>query len=296
MSNSNKTSLGERIQSYEFPSTSRKAFKGQPLVVRLKNEYFILFAKDAVYCNYGDSLSRLMVETSKALVDRFRAKIGYTQSGEITLVWNIGTDDSAEFPFFGRFQKIESQLAAYATAFFTKKLAEYLPEKTEQLAIFDARAFVVPNLMEAYHAILWRQQKAIKNAAMSAILLCAKDAASDKALQEKTQKKQVTPEMQETMTTMFGVNFNDYPTHFKRGTFLRRVKHKRLLSETEIADSTQAQRSTGPVVWWSIEELDIWLSRQAKPLDVLFFDAEPGAFTGAVNAKDVLRASGDGDL
>ena len=57
-----------------------------------------------------------MVETTKALVDRFQAKVGYTQSDEITLVWHVECDSSSEYPFDGRFQKMESLLAAFATA------------------------------------------------------------------------------------------------------------------------------------------------------------------------------------
>lgn len=273
MSNSDKTSLGDRMKSYEFPSTARKAFKGQPLVVRLDGKSFHTFTK-GLKRPYDERLSNLMVETSKALVDRFQAKVGYTQSDEITLLWNIDCDGSAEFPFDGRFQKMESLLAAYSTAFFNKKLAEYLPEKSNELPIFDARAFVVPNLMEAYHAILWRQQDATKNA----ISMAAQSMFSHKALQNKN-----SSEMQEMMWQAYDVNFNDYPPFFKRGTFVRRVKRERMLTEAELAAIPEVHRPTGSVVLSSIETADIWLSRQEKPLDVLFFDAEPVLFLNGIS-------------
>lgn len=273
MSNSDKTSLGDRMKSYEFPSTSRKAFKGQPLVVRLDGKSFHNFTK-GLKRPYDERLSKLMVATTTALVDRFQAKVGYTQSDEISLVWNIECDSSAEFPFDGRFQKMESLLASYATAFFNKKLAEFLPEKEDELPTFDARAFVVPNLMEAYHALLWRQQDATKNA----ISMAAQSMFSHKQLQKKN-----GAEMQEMMWSTHGVNFNDYPAFFKRGTFVRRVKRERLLTQEELAKVPEAHRPTGPVVRSGVEAMDIWLSRQPKPLDVLFFDAEPMAVAGPVS-------------
>lgn len=279
MSNSDKTSLGDRMKSYEVPSTTRKAFKGQPLVVRLDGKSFHTFTK-GLKRPYDVRLSQLMVETSKALVDRFQAKIGYTQSDEITLVWNIDCDGSSEFPFDGRFQKMESLLAAYATAFFNKNLADYLPEKAEQLPIFDARAFVVPNLMEAYNAVLWRQQDATKNA----ISMAAQSMFSHKVLQNKN-----SSEMQEMMWSQHGINFNDYPAFFKRGMFVRRVKRERILTDVEMSNIPEAHRPTGPVVRSSVEAADIWLSRQTKPLDVLFFDAEPMAISGPVLAVDILE-------
>lgn len=279
MSNSDKTSLGDRMKSYEFPGTSRKAFKGQPLVTRLDGKSFHTFTK-GLKRPYDERLSRLMVETTKALVDRFHAKVGYTQSDEITLVWYIECDSSADYPFDGRLQKIESLTAAYATAFFNKKLAEYLPEKAEQLPTFDARAFMVPNLMEAYHSVLWRQQDATKNA----ISMAAQSMFSHKALQNKN-----GAQMQEMMWAQHGVNFNDYPAFFKRGTFVRRVKREVVLSEAQLAVMPPQHRPTGPVVRSGIEAQDIWLSRQAKPLDVLFFDAEPQAVVGPVSIEDMAE-------
>ena len=277
MSNSDKTSLGDRMKSYEFPSTARKAFKGQPLVVRLDGKSFHTFTK-GLKRPYDKRLSRLMVDTCVALVDRFQAKVGYTQSDEITLVWNIECDGSADFPFDGRFQKMESLLAAYATAFFNKKLATYLPEKAEQLPIFDARAFVVPNLIEAYHTLLWRQQDATKNA----ISMAAQSMFSHKQLQNKS-----SVEMQEMMWAQHGVNFNDYPPFFKRGFFARRVRRERVLTEEQLASIPSAYRPTESVIRSSVELADIWLSRQTKPLDVLFFDVDPVAFGGPVFSADM---------
>lgn len=277
MSNSDKTSLGDRMKSYEAPSTSRKVFKGQPLVARLDGKSFHTFTK-GLKRPYDERLSNLMVETTKALIDRFQAKVGYTQSDEISLVWYIECDSSAEYPFDGRFQKLESLLAAYATAFFNKSLEKYLPEKADQLPIFDARAFAVPNLKEAYHQVLWRQQDATKNA----ISMAAQSMFSHKQLQKKNGS-----EMQEMMWAQHGVNFNDYPAFFKRGTFVRRVKRERMLTEAEMAHIPEAHRPTGPVVRSGIESVDIWLSRQVKPLDVLFFDADPVVVTGAVTKDDM---------
>ena len=88
MSSTDKTSLGDRMKSYESLSTSRKAFKGQPLVVRLDGKSFHTFTKGLAR-PFDQRLSSLMVETTKALVDRFQAKVGYTQSDEITLVWHV---------------------------------------------------------------------------------------------------------------------------------------------------------------------------------------------------------------
>ena len=107
--------------------------------------------------------------------------------------------------------------------------------------------------------------------------MAAQSMFSHKQLQKKN-----GAEMQEMMWSTHGVNFNDYPAFFKRGTFVRRVKRERVLTQAELERLPEAHRPTGPVVRSGVESMDIWLSRQPKPLDVLFFDAEPVAVAGPV--------------
>lgn len=258
-----KDSLGTRMKLYEQPSTGRQAFKGQPLIARLDGKSFHTFTK-GLKRPYDERLSQLMQSTMVALVDRFGVTVGYTQSDEITLVWYTPTDGAADYPFSGRFQKLDSLLAAYATVIFNKHLPSYLPEKITELPIFDCRSFVVPNLLEAYHAVLWRQQDATKNA----ISMAAQSMFSHKRLQGLH-----GPEMQELMWKEKGVNFNDYPAFFKRGMFARRVKEERVLTQEQLEKIPEQYRPTGPVTRSFVDVCDIWLSKQSSGVHTLFFGA-----------------------
>lgn len=255
--------LGNRLKAYEALDTGRKAFKGQPLIARLDGKAFHTFCK-GLPRPYDKRLSDLMIETMKALVDRFNAKVGYTQSDEITLAWYSPASSVTEYPFDGRFQKLDSLLASYATAVFNRGLAAALPEKADALPTFDCRSFVVPNLQEAYHCFLWRQQDATKNA----ISMAAQSMFSHKTLQGRN-----GAQMQEMMWTEKGINFNDYPAFFKRGTFARRVKELRALTEEQLQRIPEAHRPTEPVYRSFVDQADIWLSKQEDPLAVLFEDA-----------------------
>lgn len=268
MSQSDKTTLGDRMKSYEQPSTSRKAFKGQPLIARLDGKSFHTFCK-GLQRPFDVRLSGLMRDTMLALVDRFQCKVGYTQSDEITLCWHYPPDATAEFPFDGRFQKLDSLLAAYATAYFNSRLAEAIPEKKNMLPTFDCRSFVVPTLMEAYHAFLWRQQDATKNA----ISMAAQSMFSHKSLQGLH-----GPEMQEKMWAEKGVNFNDYPTFFKRGVFGRRTKVERPLTAEERAKIPAFMEVPELVTRTVLEAFDCWLAREDEPLSVLFESVQPKTF------------------
>lgn len=256
-----KDSIGDRMKGYEALSTSRKAFKGQPLIVRLDGSSFHKFTK-GMQRPFDSALSELMIETMRALVERYQANIGYTQSDEISLGWYIETDSSKEFDFGGRFQKFESELAAWCSVKFNDLLRKSkYADKASMLPYFDARAFVVPNLLEAYHAFLWRQQDCTKNA----ISMAAQSMFSHKQLQGKH-----GPEMQEMMFKEHGVNFNDYPAFFKRGTFARREVVEKVLSEAELSKIPEQHRPSGPVKRTEVLTRDIWLSRQIKPVDTLF--------------------------
>lgn len=258
-----KDSLGTRMKTYEAPSTSRRAFKGQPLVARLDGKNFHSFTK-GLERPFDKRLSDLMIKTTHELVDRFNATVGYVQSDEITLVWLTTPESTIDLPFAGRFQKIESLLAGFCSAFFAKNVGSYLPEKAETVPYFDCRAFVVPNVQEAYHAVLWRQQDCTKNA----ISMAAQSMFSHKYLQNKS-----GAEMQELMWKEKGVNFNDYPAFFKRGTFARRVKEARELDQEQLAKIPEAHRPTGPVIRSFVDTLDIWLTKQEDPVATLFYGA-----------------------
>jgi tRNA(His) 5'-end guanylyltransferase len=252
--------LGDRQKAYEAASTSRRAFKGQPLIARLDGKAFHTFTK-GLPRPYDERLTRLMVATTKALVEQYQATVGYTQSDEITLVWYQASHDTGEYPFGGRFQKLDSLLAAYATAHFNRHLAEHLPEKADRLPVFDCRSFVVPNLVEAYNCVLWRQQDATKNA----VSMAAQSMFSHRELQCLSGAM-----MQEKMFAERGVNFNDYPTFFKRGTFVRRAEYERHLNQQELKRIPVQHWPTGPVRRSFIDTLDIWLTKQPDGVAALF--------------------------
>lgn len=256
------------MKAYEQPSIGRKAFKGQPLIARLDGKSFHTFCK-GLKRPFDVRLSGLMRDTMLALVDRFQCKVGYTQSDEITLCWHYTPDSTSEFPFDGRFQKLDSLLAAYATAYFNSRLAAAIPEKKDLLPTFDCRSFVVPTLMEAYHAFLWRQQDATKNA----ISMAAQSMFSHKSLQGLH-----GPEMQEKMWAEKGVNFNDYPTFFKRGVFGRRTKVERALTDEERAKIPAHMEVPALVTRTVLDAFDCWLAREELPLEVLFAGGSPKSF------------------
>ncbi len=219
-------SFGDRMKEYEGHETDRRFIPLLPIYARVDGRCFSRFTQGMAR-PFDLRITRAMVGTTKHLVAETHAKIGYTQSDEISLVWLQSSYDS-ELPFGGKIHKMVSVLASMAAArFFTLCLRdeEMYDRAVAMSPHFDCRVFQLPNRTEATNAILWRERDATKNA----ISMAARSFYSHRALHGKNGS-----EMQEMMFQK-GQNFNDYPAFFRRGTFVRRVTTERAFSAEELS-------------------------------------------------------------
>jgi tRNA(His) guanylyltransferase len=213
MSNSDKTSLGDRMKGYESVAES-KLLSGLPIIARIDGRAFHTFTS-GLSRPYCDTLSQLMAEVTMKLVKESDALVGYTQSDEISLLF-FAKDFKSQVFFDGRRDKLVSNLASMATYFFNEGSQRTHWSKSNVPAFFDCRAFNTPSKMEAYNYFLWRERDATKNS----ISMAAQANFSHKELHGKN-----SSDKQEMLFKM-GINWNDYPDFFKRGTYVQRIKEK----------------------------------------------------------------------
>lgn len=223
--------LGNRMKLYEMAEAGRRLMPGLPVLARLDGRAFHTFTR-GLEKPYDVSFMRLMQETTKFLVSETHAGIGYVQSDEITLFWI-----PERVPFDGRIQKLESVLASMAGAFFNKELPNHLPQKAHLLPHFDCRVWAVPSLQEVFDTFKWRELDASKNS----LTMLAHAYFSTKELHGKRGR-----DKHEMLYTK-GVNWNDEPDDFKRGSYWKRVKVLRELSPEELSRIPEAHRPEGPV-------------------------------------------------
>lgn len=168
-----KGSLGDRMKSYEAVH-DRRMLPGVPHIVRLDMVAGHTFTKN-MDKPYDVLFHECMNEATLSLLRNVpNARLAYTQSDEITLVLNDATINDNYAPFYSnRVSKIESIMASRCTnAFITRYLIGFMDDVEYDDAkypdvmkvAFDARAFDVPNVVEAYNCLLWRQQDAKRNA------------------------------------------------------------------------------------------------------------------------------------
>lgn len=163
-----------------------------PVLARLDGHTFSKFTAGLTQ-PFDRRFTLAMELTTSDLMTQFHARLGYTQSDEITLVWvPTKTKDGQwqAYDFAGRATKLATLMAGYASIRFSHHLHLILADPTygAQVAVmahglaepspmrdaasekplaaafvesiarahFDARLFQVPSLEEAVNAVYWR--------------------------------------------------------------------------------------------------------------------------------------------
>lgn len=227
MGKTNKTpGLGDRMKSYEnvnrFYLTRR-----MPLIIRIDGRAFHTFCR-----GFKKPYDRIFAESMQATALNLcknieGCKLAYTQSDEISLLLTDYDELNTQAWFDKNLQKIVSISASLATLYFNtsfKDLSEkyyeawnYTEEdskyywtlgRAEFTATFDSRAFCLPK-EEVANYYIWRQKDATKNSINS----LAQANFSHKSLQGLN-----VNQVQDKLVNEKGINWNDQPTEFKRGT------------------------------------------------------------------------------
>ncbi len=219
----NEDIFGNRMKEYEQLEAGRRCLKLLPVVARLDGKGFSSFTQ-GLQRPFDKRLSDLMVTTTKRLVEETGANCGYTQSDEITLAWYSSRRD-CQIYFDGKIQKMVSTLAAICSVYFNKLLPSCLPEKQFSTPTFDCRVWTVPTLEEGANCFLWREQDATKNS----ISMAASHYYNHSQLMNKTGSEK------QDMLFAKGVNWNDYPDFFKRGTFVQKRAVNKAFAAEELA-------------------------------------------------------------
>lgn len=216
------TSLGDRMKLYEAAEAGRRLMPLLPVIARIDGRSFSRFTRD-MKRPYDERMSRLMIDTTRFLVEETCALIGYTQSDEISLLWH-SSDTKSQVFFDGRVQKMTSVLAGLSTAYFNRALSVRMPEHADALPVFDCRVWNVPTREEAANTFLWREQDATKNS----ISMAARAYYSHEELHGRSGRQM------QALLLEKDVNWNDYPRFFKRGTFVQRRSIRRAFTAAEL--------------------------------------------------------------
>ena len=227
---------GDRMKGYEA-SLDLRLDPFLPIYARIDGRSFSRFTR-GMKRPFDPAMSDAMIHTTAGLVEKTHARIAYTQSDEISLVF-LAVKPDADVLFGGRALKLTSVLASLATALFTARINAdaALRPYSNRLPHFDCRVCQIPTQTEAANMFVWRYKDARKNA----ISMTAQSVFSHKQLHGKN-----GGEMLE-MLRGDGIEFDTYPRFFMHGTFVRRSVVMRELTVAELSHIPEKHRPSGPV-------------------------------------------------
>ena len=273
-----RSEFDKRMKKYEYVSRTYLTTR-TPVIIRIDGKCFHSFTR-GFKKPFDEILSGTMQETMKYLCENIQGCVlGYTQSDEITLILVDYKDIDTCAWFDYNIQKCVSVSASMATLAFNKFFKErneswwfdltdkwvksgmtkntFIPDSDIELynkhslaisqkgAMFDARVFNIPK-EEVCNNILWRQQDATCNS----IQMVGHANFSDKQMHGKN-----TSQIQDMLMLEKGINWNDFPTRYKRGSCCIR----------------KVNESTGRSEWVIDNEIPIFKGEGRKYIDNLVF-------------------------
>lgn len=224
-----KTTLGDRMKKNYENVTRYHLTRRMPVIIRIDGKAFHTFTK-GMDKPFDPVLSRTMQDAMKYLCQNVQGCVlGYTQSDEISLLLTDYAELDTDAWFGNNLQKMCSVAASMATIAFSNSFKENicdclvsLPKDDEKQyarvydiyvsklfsAMFDARCFNIPK-EEVCNYFIWRQQDATRNSIQSV----GQANFSQKELHGKGCNT-----IQDMLFKSKGINWNDIPTMFKRGS------------------------------------------------------------------------------
>ena len=282
--------LGVRMKTFYEQIPKTKLMRRTPVAIRIDGKAFHTFTR-GFQKPFDEILIKSMQETTKYLCENIQGCVlGYTQSDEITLILVDYKNLNSDAWFDYEVQKMCSIATSMATMVFNRvfekrvdnfelkhlvnlddcieydcdanrQLVEVYYNAIEKGAMFDARVFNIPK-EEVTNLIYWRQLDATRNS----IQMVGQANFSHKQLHGKSCNM-----IQDMLMTEKNINWNDFPTHQKRGSccikeyyFEERVVHNMQGSPDEL-EGVQRTR-------WIIDtEIPIFKNECREYIDKLIF-------------------------
>lgn len=275
--------LGNRMKTFYEQIPKTKLMRRTPVIIRIDGKAFHTFTR-GFKRPFDEILIKTMQETTKYLCENIQGCVlGYTQSDEITLVLvdYQRFESSAWFDY--EIQKICSISASMATMafnkFFAKNVNSYefsdetwseelktfdtsradvYKKALEKGAMFDARVFNIPK-EEVTNCVYWRQLDASRNS----IQMVGQANFSHKELHCKT-----CNDIQDMLMLQKNINWNDFPTHQKRGTCV--IRNKIVLESNGITETAMLRDASKSENEWIIDkEIPIFKGEGREYIDRL---------------------------
>lgn len=274
--------LGKRMKEFYEQVPKTRLVRRMPVAIRIDGKAFHTFTR-GFNKPFDDVLIKAMQEATKYLCENIQGCVlGYTQSDEITLILVDYKNLNSSAWFDYEVQKMCSIAASMATMAFNRIFNEQVEKFRDDYyetwnpcdwaaealagyekaiargAMFDARVFNIPK-EEVTNLIYWRQLDATRNS----IQMVGQANFSHNELHGMS-----CNEIQDMLMLQKGINWNDFPTHKKRGTCVIKCMETVTYATHDANDNTTTGTSERP--HWTFDvEIPIFKGEGREYIDKL---------------------------
>ena len=200
----------KKMRQYE-QAMDQVIVPGMYIIVRLDGNRFSKLTYNEGFEKPFDVRFRdLMIKaTQECMKQGFRITYGYTQSDEISLLFNI--EDNA---YNRKVRKILSLLAGAASARFSLELNKLFGK--DEAVVLDSRVIALPNVQLVKDYFIWRQEDANRNALNDWCYWTLRKEGKSRGEATRILKRMPVSEKNELLFER-GINYNNVPAWNKRG-------------------------------------------------------------------------------
>ena len=286
--------LGTRMKTFYEQVPKYKLYRRTPVAIRIDGRAFHTFTR-GFQKPFDEVLGNAMVKTMEYLCKNIQGCVfAYQQSDEITLLLIDYQTLETDAWFDYEVQKICSVAASMATMAFNNFFAEEVRvfekkhcnieehlgyctskwddkanealyklywEKYHKGAMFDARCFNIPK-EEACNLVYWRQLDATRNS----IQMVGQANFSHSELQGKSCNM-----IQDMLHEQCGINWNDYPTRWKRGVACHRIPGEPIAKDIVVKGEVIGRSYKETWEWETDYDMPILKGEDRKYVDELIF-------------------------
>lgn len=234
-----KDTLGDRLKE-KFENSFRITLPQRTYgILRIDGKSFHTFTKrlPKPYC---EDLARTLDMAAIAVCSEMMGTcLAYGQSDEYSFLFTDFEKYETQMWFNGNIQKIVSVSSSIFTAEFNREWSHVRPLESSEIAMFDARVFVIPNRKDVFDYFHWRQVDAFRNS----LNMFASCYFSHKELMGKSSADK------HEMLHNIEVNWNNCNTDQKHGRVICKIPNKRIVTYTH--------KKTKKIMSTEIEE-NVW--------------------------------------
>lgn len=228
--------LGDELMQHQEIESLRSGEIGEPVVLHIRAATNFFDQLRVFVRPYDARLADALEAAAAAVLDEMKGVFAHVWEGQVSFVFWNPTETIA---CGCRFQELATFAVSVFTETFNRVGMDLFPDAYEKAAgRFAATSHGLPSLETASRYFDWREREA----RVSSLNYVARATLGGRKVDGRSRQDL------KDMLMELGLDFDAYyPERFQRGSFLRRMRYERYLTDEEMARIPEDRRPDGPV-------------------------------------------------